>query len=156
MDIHGSSRQLLLSPLTWLCAQVTAEPKVWLCQPSLVLSEKRRAICGMHVQTHVLIKNDILTANNFGKFGKTQKRDYVIPNFTSSEQLSGSVLTFRSLLRLKTGDGRQPSGELHSISRKAVSFQMTQIHHPWTQGQLLSRVPSTVGECVLHPFMTCW
>lgn len=53
----------------------------------------------MHVQTHVFIKNDILTANNFGKFGKTQKRDYVIPYFTSSEQLSGSVLTFRSLLQ---------------------------------------------------------
>lgn len=99
MDIYGSSRQPLLSPLTWLCAQVTAEPKVWLCQPSLVLSEKRRATCGMHVQTHVFIKNDILTANNFGKFGKTQKRDYVIPYFTSSEQLSGSVLTFRSLLQ---------------------------------------------------------
>lgn len=52
-----------------------------------------------HVHTHVFIENNTLTANNFGKFRKTQKRDYVIPNFMSSEQLSGSILTFRSLLQ---------------------------------------------------------
>lgn len=57
MDIYGSSWQPLLSPLTWLCAQVTAEPKVWLCQPSLVLSEKRRATRGMCtcVCTHMFL-----------------------------------------------------------------------------------------------------
>lgn len=101
MNIYGSSRQPLLSLLTWLCAQVPAEPKVWLCQPSLVLSEKRRATCGMRtcMCRHTFLLKMILTATNFGKFRKTQKRDYVTPSFTSSEQLSGSVLTFRSLLQ---------------------------------------------------------
>ena len=83
-----------------------------------------------HVHTHVFIENNTLTANNFGKFRKTQKRDYVIPNFMSSEQLSGSILTFRSLLQDRVVDSQ--AEKLHSISRKDVSFQMTQTHHLWT------------------------